>query len=160
MWPRSALPSFFFATHRHTTALKWHETAKKNSIGNRTRTSWLEDWYSNHYANETRQLMFLTTYNNNFIYVYKYARERRGLDQQINRRVRSKSQYEFPPLFLKNTSVESFRIRGCFGRSWACVQVVVLKILCVTFVFTNKDPNDRNLFSIAIVYCNWKKITC
>ena len=43
--------------------------------------------------------------------------ERRGLDQKINRRVRSKSQYEFPPLFLKNTSGESFRIRGCFGRS-------------------------------------------
>ena len=56
-----------------------------------------------------------TPHNNNFIYVYKYARERRGLDQQINRRVRSKSQYEFPPLFLKNTSGECFNYWVCFG---------------------------------------------
>ena len=61
--------------------------------------------------------MFLTTYYNNFIYVYKYARERRGLDQQINRRVRSKSQYEFLPLYLKNTSGECFNYWLCFGLS-------------------------------------------
>ena len=46
---------------------------KKNPSGIEPATSRLEDWCSNHYANETRQLMFLTTYYNNFIYVYKYA---------------------------------------------------------------------------------------
>ena len=33
----------------------------------------VEVWCSNHYANETHQLMFLTTCYSNFIYVYKYA---------------------------------------------------------------------------------------
>ena len=56
----------------HHTQVQPNETAKKNPSGIEPATSRLEDWYSNHYANETRQLMFLTTYYNNFIYVYKY----------------------------------------------------------------------------------------
>ena len=57
----------------HHTQVQPNETAKKDPSGIEPATSRLEDRCSNHYANETRQIKFLTTCYNNFIYVYKYA---------------------------------------------------------------------------------------
>ena len=74
--PRSALLSYFFAAHIHHTALIYilhpNETAKKIPAGFEPAPSSLEHRGPNHYANETRQLIFMTA-------CYDYLRVRINL---------------------------------------------------------------------------------